>query len=418
MRVFVSHSSKDKKLTDLLVVLLRNALNLSSGDIRYTSAAGYGLKTGETILEALRRDVLKASAVIGLLTPNSLKSTWAIFELGARWGSGQRFFPLCAAGVTPHDLPEPIKSLSALECSDKSQLLKLLEDVARELDQDLEDASTFMEQIDELAALASPAVNSKSDNEGDRFEVAEGISTVAYPSDSTSEISSYLALDWADPDSRTDFPSPHVLTSIMLEPLLPEDTFEQALPGGPQSLVRYMDPFSRPNPDYSAELIAFAYSSAFVKPLGLSLRNNSSVTRRRVRFEGKLAKQDGFCILDDMVSFPSKIRNLNPNIDYRSIVQASPTWMELTDNEGFYEVVVEFGDIRPQEDVWTNNTLWFGSREPRQVSLEGKLLGDNIKEPFQCTLEIRFETECRPMTMDDVDFYKRAHFESLGVDEE
>ena len=46
MRVFISHSSKDKEVASLVVELLRSALNLRSDDIRYTSEAGYGLPAG------------------------------------------------------------------------------------------------------------------------------------------------------------------------------------------------------------------------------------------------------------------------------------------------------------------------------------------------------------------------------------
>ena len=418
MRVFISHSSEDNTIADPLVLLCRTALNLSSDDIRYTSSVGYGLETGESILEALRKDVLNAPVVIGLITPNSLKSIWAIFELGARWGSEKRFFPLCASGVTPHNLPEPIKSLSALDCTKKDQLLRLLEDVSENLDQKLENASTFMQQVEKLAELASHLPPSKDDSESVQTRDTERIPTESFPKDTTHTESPYFSLDWADPMLRKDFVSPYMLSSLILEPLLPEDTFEPAKNRGPYGLTNYPDPFDRPNPDYSAELIAFAYASAFVKPLGLRLRNNDNVTSGRVRFEGKIAKQEGLCVIDNMVPFPNKSNFPFSNLDYSGLGHESPVWIDLSDSEGCYEVTVEFGDIRPQEDVWSSNTLWFGSRNSCLVRLEGKLLGDNIGEPLHFTLAIQFETNYKPMTEEDVRLYKHSHFERLGLDEE
>ena len=157
MRVFISHSSKDKKLAEQLVQLLKNAFILRSDDIRYTSAPGYGLEGGTPILETLRKDVLEADVVIGLLTPQSLDSIYVIFELGARWGAKKPMIPLCAQGVTPNKLSEPLKSLVAFDCSDKVQLQRFLEDVARILALDPEKPSTYAQQIDQLADAASAA---------------------------------------------------------------------------------------------------------------------------------------------------------------------------------------------------------------------------------------------------------------------
>ena len=114
MRVFVSHSNKDKELASRVVELLRRALNLRSDDIRYTSEAGYGLPAGANIEQSLRQDVRDADVLIGLLTPNSLSSIYVIFELGARWGMNKTNIYLYAKGMTPEKLGSPLRDYHGL----------------------------------------------------------------------------------------------------------------------------------------------------------------------------------------------------------------------------------------------------------------------------------------------------------------
>ena len=101
MRVFISHSSNDIRVAELLIDLLRKALNLKSEEIRCTSVDGYGMPGGASVDETLRVEVHDAELLIGIVTPASLKSAYVMFELGARWGAGKRMIPLLASGATP-----------------------------------------------------------------------------------------------------------------------------------------------------------------------------------------------------------------------------------------------------------------------------------------------------------------------------
>ena len=94
MRVFISHSSHDRELAQVLVDLVRNALkDLEETEIRCTSVDGYGLPAGLPADETLRIEVHQAALVIGLITPNSINSVYVLFELGARWGARQTHYP-------------------------------------------------------------------------------------------------------------------------------------------------------------------------------------------------------------------------------------------------------------------------------------------------------------------------------------
>ena len=70
-------------------------------------------------------------------------------------------------------------------------------------------------------------------------------------------------------------------------------------------------------------------------------------------------------------------------------------------NSGEYRL--EFGDVRPGEQILTDDNLWFGSAVSARVTMKGRILGENIPDPIQCSMDIEFETQQRPMTIDDVE---------------
>ena len=81
--VFVSHSHSDEVLAEALVELLLSALELEPSAVRCTSVPGHQLPFGKTISEALKTDIETSAAILVLLTEDSLRSNWVLFELGA-----------------------------------------------------------------------------------------------------------------------------------------------------------------------------------------------------------------------------------------------------------------------------------------------------------------------------------------------
>ena len=392
MRVFVSHSSKDKDLADRLVSLFRLALNLDSDDIRYTSSPGYGLTTGEPILEALRKEVQEAPVVIGLLTTNSLISTWVNFELGARWGLGKRLFPLCAKGLKPGNLPEPLKSLAALDCTNEDHLQKLLEDVALELELNLDRGSSYSQSVVQCAGAAQGSGSSASNKNDALGDNAGAIALPGGVDGTSSGHSPSLVLNWGDLENRDVFPSPFKVTSIVLD--VPE-----SIPQLPQSTY----PTHMVNRDYLKELAKYVHDKVFYCPLGLRLKNESEVVGKRVRFVGNLAKTEGLYVRDEMDPVPEEnlLASIRP-IFPTSIRNEEEGFVKLRELDNRWEITVDFGDIRPRDEVWTSCPLWFGATHAQTFHLEGELRGNDLRTPIECVLEVRIETDYRPMKVDDL----------------
>ena len=84
MKLFISHSSKDKKIGELLVNLFRD-IGLNNNQIIFTSLEGFGIEKGADIFEWLKGQLAEKPYVVYLLSPNYYKSIACLNEMGAAW---------------------------------------------------------------------------------------------------------------------------------------------------------------------------------------------------------------------------------------------------------------------------------------------------------------------------------------------
>jgi len=75
---------------------------------------GYKLEAGDDFEERLREEVLGAKVFLALITPASLKSQFAMFETGARWGARSNMTPIRACGAGDPDGPKNLSGLLAV----------------------------------------------------------------------------------------------------------------------------------------------------------------------------------------------------------------------------------------------------------------------------------------------------------------
>jgi hypothetical protein len=151
--VLISHSSRDAKLAEAMVDLLRSGIGLLPEHIRCSSVDGYRLPAGAHAETQLRQEVNATRVLIGLITPSSLASPYVLFELGARWGGGNPLIPVLA-GVTTNELRGPLSGLNALLCSEEAQLHQLLRDVASQLNLPVQGADSYLKHVKALKALS------------------------------------------------------------------------------------------------------------------------------------------------------------------------------------------------------------------------------------------------------------------------
>ena len=163
LKIFISHSSKDLQLVELIVDLLRSGLNLAAKDIRCTSLDGYRLPGGAQIDSQLRNEIMHATTLVGVISTVSFDSAYVLFELGARWGQGTYLIPLLAHGMTTASLRGPITQYNALRCDSEAQLYQFIIDVGKQIGVTPEDPPAIQRKI---KAIVEYEKNSKWDTIG------------------------------------------------------------------------------------------------------------------------------------------------------------------------------------------------------------------------------------------------------------
>jgi len=155
VKIFISHSSHDRKLLEALTDLLKAAFALRARDILCTSVPGHKLPGGTDTEDALLGLLKSAKLLIGVLTPASLGSSYVLFELGARWGLKQPLISLVACGVTMGNLQEPLKSKNALNAADENDVRQLIEDVASHLGLEIEPTPSYSKKVHHFVSVAN-----------------------------------------------------------------------------------------------------------------------------------------------------------------------------------------------------------------------------------------------------------------------
>ena len=153
MTLFISHSSKDLAVVETVVDLFRAALPLAPDVIRCSSLDGYRLPGGADVDAHLKNEVPAAEAFVGIVSPNSLHSTYVSFEFGARWGAGKTLIPLLAPGVDATILQGPLGALNAFSSSSAGQLHQLVGEVAAALGVTPYAAAAYQREVDRLCQL-------------------------------------------------------------------------------------------------------------------------------------------------------------------------------------------------------------------------------------------------------------------------
>ena len=97
-KIFISHRHKDEDIVRELVHCIKARFAVTRGDIRCTSLAPYRLRVGEDTADRLRSEISTAEVVLGVLSSDTLQSSYVAFELGAAWGQKIWTCPLLVRG--------------------------------------------------------------------------------------------------------------------------------------------------------------------------------------------------------------------------------------------------------------------------------------------------------------------------------
>jgi hypothetical protein len=84
MRIFVSHSSRDKSICDAFVELMES-IGVPENVILYSSSARHGIPGDLDIFDYLRENISAKTTVFFMLSDNYYESVYCLNEMGAAW---------------------------------------------------------------------------------------------------------------------------------------------------------------------------------------------------------------------------------------------------------------------------------------------------------------------------------------------
>jgi len=155
VELFVSHAHEDRDLAQRLVTAIALGLDVPTTEtIRCTSVPGYDFPPGTDFMQALKEELTGARCVIGLWTPNSIKSQWCLFELGAAWGLAHKTLFLSLGGEALRDPPAGFRAIQASQMSDAGHLRRFLEELERITGWPTKNRSAAASELENLAKIA------------------------------------------------------------------------------------------------------------------------------------------------------------------------------------------------------------------------------------------------------------------------
>jgi hypothetical protein len=130
--VFISHSHQDHLIAGTFVNFLNTAVGLEPKNIRCTSYLPTSLSAGGKIEEELRRDIKRCELFMPLITANTLKSEFVLFEIGAAWIQEKEIIPVVYGETSSLRLPSLLSGLHCTDISGLDGLVKLAEHLSKE----------------------------------------------------------------------------------------------------------------------------------------------------------------------------------------------------------------------------------------------------------------------------------------------
>lgn len=196
IRVFISHSSKDAEVAKEVIQLLRTALGLKADEIRCTSVDGYRLPAGASTDEQLKMEIFDSEVFIGLVSADSMRSHYTLFELGARWGAKRIMAPLFIDKKGPELLQGPLKGINALNAYEEAQLLQFVDEIGKELKVKPDNPSAYLSLIKRLiGALPNASAKDKAIAVEEERSIVEGADDYSDANQITKE---HCKAEWPD----------------------------------------------------------------------------------------------------------------------------------------------------------------------------------------------------------------------------
>lgn len=161
--VFISHfANDDGDIAAKLKLWIETQYKTKIAQVFVSSSENDGysensIKSGMLATSEIGKNLKSFDVLISLLTPNSIKRPWVIFESGVGFGRGKHFIPILCRKLDRKsmDIHNPLKDLQVRSASKPEEF----ETILRELDKALGDKHTSIGVEELRKALCDPTVN-------------------------------------------------------------------------------------------------------------------------------------------------------------------------------------------------------------------------------------------------------------------
>ncbi|TDK43480.1 toll/interleukin-1 receptor domain-containing protein [Algoriphagus formosus] len=123
-KIFISHSSKDKKIVSEIVHLL-SLIGVQDSSIFCTSLSGYDIPLGDNWLETLKSEISGEVIVLFVLSENYFQSNVSLCEMGAAWVLSKKHVPILIPPVEFKNIDGVIPLTQGLIIRDKHKWTQL-----------------------------------------------------------------------------------------------------------------------------------------------------------------------------------------------------------------------------------------------------------------------------------------------------
>jgi len=158
-KIFVSHSSRDKKLVEKFIEhVLILGFKLKDDKIFCTSLEGLGIRSGKDFKGAIHDELVHSIGVIQIITNNYKKSEVCLNEMGAAWVLSKIVIPLVANPFN-YDVGFIHNTDQQLKLNSRSDLMKLWDDHGNIFNSEKVSVENLSKQIDVFVKFADEFSN-------------------------------------------------------------------------------------------------------------------------------------------------------------------------------------------------------------------------------------------------------------------
>lgn len=159
-RIFISHSSLDKKIVEKLIDILE-AMGVPSSTIFCSSFEGYGIKLGSDFLDKIKEELDGNVLVLFLLSDNFYSSVVSLCEMGATWVKTNHHIPILIPPFEYNDIKGVIPTTHGMKINEKEKLNSLKERIEELFDLNSNTQSIWERKRDKILKEIKEILDSK-----------------------------------------------------------------------------------------------------------------------------------------------------------------------------------------------------------------------------------------------------------------